>query len=199
MLRAKRRDAEARLDHPSNVSPDGTVALVQVRTIFPTTNVKRGETLLAALESVREGRRHAPERHDRSHRRDRRDRRAPCDLAGHLALLRASSPPLVALVLAMYFRSATLLILLVGMIGVGDRRYRSAPRCSPSGTSMRRPHFRSDHHRGNGINHGILLICTGERRGRDVDHIARLIVGTLRLTAVAFLLGAAIQVWLAFS
>ncbi len=118
-LRSKRRLAEAILDHPSNISADGKIAMIQVRTSFRSTDVKRGEALLAALDAART-----------------RVTGAYPGVAigftggviGALSEHRAISKGilvsslvtavLVALVLARYFRSATQLVLLVGTIGV---------------------------------------------------------------------------------
>ncbi len=168
-LRTKRRDAEARFDHPSNLSPDGTVALVQVRTTFPTTNVKRGETLLAALESVRAK---VVATHPNvtigltggvigaiaEHRA----------ISQGILLSSLVTAVLVALVLAMYFRSATLLILLVSTIGVATAVAFGAA-VFTVGHLNAATAFLGAIIAGNGINYGILLISRylEERRSYD--------------------------------
>ena len=189
-LRAKRRDAESRLDHPSNVSADGKIAMIQVRTSFRSTDVKRGEALLAALDAVRA-----------------RVTAAHPGVAigftggviGALSEHRAISEGilvsslvtavLVALVLALYFRSATLLVLLVGTIGVATAVAFGAA-VFTVGHLNAATAFLGAIIAGNGINYGILLIARylEERRRFDVDDaLARAMVGTLRPTAVASL------------
>ena len=116
-LRKKRRDVERKLDRPSNISEDGRAALLQVRTAFVGTDVGRGKELLAALDD-------AKARVVAAHPG------VEIGLAGgvvasiaeHDALVNGTvlssivTTLLVALVLALYFRSATLLILLVTLV-----------------------------------------------------------------------------------
>ena len=98
---------------------------------------------------------------------------------------------LVAFVLAAYFRSATLLVLLVSTLGI-------ATTVAFGGAALTVGHlnaataFLGAIIAGNGVNYGILLIARflEERRGSETDEaLAHAIVGTLRPTAVASLGG----------
>src|SRR5262249_22985065 len=53
-LRAKRRKAEAQLDKPNNVSADGLIGELQVRTAFRATDAARGQALIASLDKLRD-------------------------------------------------------------------------------------------------------------------------------------------------
>ena len=53
-LRARRRDAEGRLDRPSNVSRDGLTAMIQIRTQFRATDAGLGQELLTRLDALRD-------------------------------------------------------------------------------------------------------------------------------------------------
>jgi predicted RND superfamily exporter protein len=100
---------------------------------------------------------------------------------------------LVALVLALYFRSATLLALLVGTIAIATAASFGAAAITVGHLNAATA-FLGAIIAGNGINYGILLIARylEERRRHEVDDaIAHAIVGTLRPTAIASL-GAAI-------
>ncbi len=189
-LRDKRKDAEAKLEHPSNVSDNGRTELIQARTGFRETDVSRGEELLAELGRVR-----------------------AAALVGHpgveigftggvvttlsehnaisRGILESSlvTAALVALVLALYFRSATLLVMLVGTIGIATAAAFGVAAFTVGHLNAATA-FLGAIIAGNGINYGILLIARylEERRRRDVDDaIATAIVGTLRPTAVASL------------
>ena len=118
-LRKQRRDAEARLDHSNHVSGDGKIAMIEVRIAFPTTDAHRGGALIARLgeASTRLVAAHpgltmgftggiitAVSEHTA--------------IENGIVLSSIVTAVLVALVLALYFRSATLLVLLVGTIGI---------------------------------------------------------------------------------
>src|SRR5262245_59300531 len=114
-LRKKRHEALDKLERPTNVSADGKVELIQARTGFRETDVSRGEELLAQLSRVR-----------------------AAALAGHpdvqigftggvvttlsehnaisrwIVMSSLVTAARVALVLALYFRSATLRVMLGG-------------------------------------------------------------------------------------
>ena len=101
---------------------------------------------------------------------------------------------LVALVLALYFRSATLLVLLVGTIAVATAAAFGAAALTVGHLNAATA-FLGAIIAGNGVNYGILLIARYlEERRRpttSTSAMAAAIVGTLRPTAVASL-GAAI-------
>jgi predicted RND superfamily exporter protein len=189
-LRRKRHDAEAQLDHAQNVSADGTTEMIQVRTAFRTTDAKRAAALLERMEAVRE---HVLAAHPGVVMGFTGG--AVTGLAEHRAIAKGMllssivTTVLVGLVLALYFRSATLLVLLVGTVALAT--------AAAFGTAV----FTVGHLNaataflgaiiaGNGINYGILLIARHleERRHLGVeDALAAAIVGTLRPTAVASL------------
>ena len=189
-LQARRRDAEARLDHAGNVSPDLRTEMIQVRTSFRSTDAARGEALLGAMDHVRAqviaahpgvsigftgGVVTALSEH-----------RA---ISKGIILSSLVTTLLVALVLALYFRSATLLVLLVGTIGVATAAAFGAAAITVGHLNAATA-FLGAIIAGNGINYGILLIARylEERRKHDVDAaIAAAIVGTLRPTAIASL------------
>ncbi len=194
-LRAKEREADDKLDRPSNVSKDGLVSMIQVRTAFASTDVKRGEELVQALSAVR-------------------DRVALAHpgveigltggvigaLAEHDAITQGMlvsslvTAVLVGLVLALYFRSATLLVLLVGTIAVATSAAFGVAAFTVGHLNAATA-FLGAIIAGNGINYGILLIARyleERRRDEGLDTaLAVAIRATLRPTAVASL-GAAI-------
>ncbi|HEY1558194.1 MAG TPA: MMPL family transporter [Kofleriaceae bacterium] len=192
-LRAKRKDAEARLAHPLNVSKDGRIEMIQVRTGFRTTDAARGEELLTAMGRVRTA---VISSHPGveigftggvvsaigEHRA----------ISKGILLSTAITALLVALVLAMYFRSGTLLALLVGTIAVATAAAFGAA-VFTVGHLNAATAFLGAIIAGNGINYGILLIARylEERRHRGTgscdESLAHAIVGTLRPTAVASL------------
>ncbi|MGE5186751.1 MAG: efflux RND transporter permease subunit [Acidobacteriota bacterium] len=193
-LRAKRHDAEARLDHPQNVSADGKTEMIQVRTGFGPTDAKNGELLMAAMDRVRE---HVIAAHPGvaigftggvvsalgEHRA----------ISKGIVLSTIVTGVLCALLLALYFRSASLLAILVGTIGVATAAAFGAA-VFTVGHLNAATAFLGAIIAGNGINYGILLIARylEERRRRPLDDaLAAAIRGTLRPTAVASL-GAAI-------
>lgn len=193
-LRDKRRAAEAKLDRPGNVSPDGLTTMIQVRTGFRGTDAGLGEELLSALDVVR----------------DRIMAAHPGVVIGftggivtavaeHNAIFKGMvlssiiTTLLVALVLVLYFRSATLLLLLIGTLGIATTAAFGTAAIT-IGHLNAATAFLGAIIAGNGINYGILLIARylEERTRHDVDDaMAAAIVGTLRPTMVASL-GAAI-------
>jgi hypothetical protein len=54
-LRAKRRDAEARLDRSTNVSADGRIGMIQIATTFRATDAGPGADLVARLDAIGAG------------------------------------------------------------------------------------------------------------------------------------------------
>jgi predicted RND superfamily exporter protein len=193
-LRQKRREAEARLDRPGNVSPDGRITSIQIRTPFRSTDAGRGGRLIAALGAVRAeviaahpgvqigftgGVVTAVAEH--------------AAIFGGMVASSIITGLLVALVLALYFRSATLLVLLVGTLAVATTIAFGLAAITVGHLNAATA-FLGAIIAGNGVNYGILLIARylEERRGHDVEEaLARGIAGTLRPTAIASL-GAAI-------
>ena len=189
-LRAKRRDAEAKLARASNVSEDGRIADITVRTRFRATDAGRGRQLISALDVLRA---QVIARH-------------PgvqigftggviSAVAEHEAIFKGMilssvvTALLVALVLALYFRSATLLVLLIGTLGIATAIAFGFAAITVGHLNAATA-FLGAIIAGNGINYGILLIARylEERRRHDVDTaLANGIVGTLRPTAVASL------------
>jgi uncharacterized protein len=193
-LRAKRRDAEARLARPTNVSADGTVAKIEVATTFRSTDAKAAELLLGMMAEVRArvlaavpgaeiGFTGGPVTALAEHRA----------ISKGIVVSSLVTATLVALVLALFFRSATLLVLLVGTVGIATAASFGAATFTVGHLNAATA-FLGAIIAGNGINYGILMIARylEERRRHDVEEaIALAIVGTLRPTAVASL-GAAI-------
>ncbi len=193
-LRAKRRDAEARLARPTNISPDGLTAKIEVATTFRSTDAKSAKALLdlanrvradveAQVPGVEIGFTGAPVTALSEHRA----------IASGILLSSLVTAGLVAFVLALYFRSATLLSLLVGTIAIASATSFGIAALTVGHLNAATA-FLGAIIAGNGVNYGILLIARflEERRRHEVDDaLAHAIVGTLRPTAVASL-GAAI-------
>jgi uncharacterized protein len=193
-LRAKRKEAEAKLDRPTNLSFDGLVGKLEVATTFRATDAKRGGQLVDAMLRVR-----AKVLAEHPGVQIGFTGSVVTALAEHRAISKGIllsslvTAALVALVLALYFRSATLLTLLVGTIGVATAIAFGAAAITVGHLNAATA-FLGAIIAGNGINYGIFLIARylEERRRHDVDEaIAQAIIGTLRPTAVASL-GAAI-------
>ncbi len=189
-LRKKRKDAEAKIDRPTMVSADGLTAKLEVRGAFRATDAGLGHKLLTELDGI-------------SARITARHPQVKIGFTGsvvtsvveHNAILNGIvlssivTTLLVALVLALYFRSATLLVLLVGTIGVATAGAFGAAALT-IGHLNAATAFLGAIIAGNGINYGILLIARylEERRSTDTDEaLVQAIVGTLRPTAVASL------------
>ncbi|MEO8701783.1 MAG: MMPL family transporter [Kofleriaceae bacterium] len=193
-LQAKRREAEAKLDHPSNVSADGTIALVQIRAPFRATDAGRGQVLLEHLERAR----------------DTAIAKYPgvrigfagsivTAVAEHNAIFKGMvmsgliTTLLVGLVLVLYFRSATLLVLLIGMLAMSTVISFGFAALTVGHLNAATA-FLGAIIAGNGVNYGILLIARylEERRRHDFDEAMTIAIAhTLRPTMVASL-GAAI-------
>jgi predicted RND superfamily exporter protein len=193
-LRAKRQEAEARLARPTNVSTNGLIAKIEIATTFRSTDAKSAEALLelatrvrakvlAAVPGVEIGLTGGPVTALSEHRA----------ITKGIVLSSLVTAGLVALLLAFFFRSATLLVLLVGTISIATAVSFGAAAFTVGHLNAATA-FLGAIIAGNGINYGILLIARylEERRRHDVDDaLAFAIVGTLRPTAVASL-GAAI-------
>jgi len=193
-LHARRREAEAKLARPTNISADGSVAKLEVATTFRATDATRGEQLVSLLRRVR-----AEIRATHPGVTIGFTGTVVTALAEHHAISRGIvrssllTALLVALLLALYFRSALLLTLLVGTIAIATAVSFGAA-VFTVGHLNAATAFLGAIIAGNGINYGILLIARflEERRRHEVDDaVMHAIVGTLRPTAVASL-GAAI-------
>ncbi len=189
-LRSKRRDAERVLDRSGYVDRTGTIAIIEVQIAFSPTDMQRGHRLIEELQAIR----------------DRVVATHPgvtVGLAGgnitavaeHAAISKGIvlssliTGLLVTLLLVMFFRSATLLAMLVGTIGIATAAAFGAASLTVGHLNAATA-FLGAIIAGNGVNYGILLIARylEERRTREVDDaIAIAIATTLRPTAVASL------------
>ena len=187
-LRAKRTRLAATLDRPRNVSADGRTAMLQVHTAFRPTDAGKGAQLMAALEAARAaaaapgvaigfagGVVNAVAEHDA--------------IFNGMVLSSAITTLLVALVLALYFRSARLLALLIGTLAIATASAFGAAALTVGHLNAATA-FLGAVIAGNGINYGILLIARlveEQRAGHVDDALVRAIAGTLRPTIVASL------------
>lgn len=189
-LRARRREAESRLDRPSNVSSDGRIAMIQIRTRFRPTDAGLGQQLLGRLHALRDkviaahpgvqigftgGVISAVAEHDA--------------IFKGMVLSSVITTLLVALVLALYFGSATLLVLLIGTLALATAVSFGVAALTVGHLNAATA-FLGAIIAGNGVNYGILLIARylEERRAHDVDEaLATAIRGTLSPTLVASL------------
>jgi len=189
-LRARRRDAEARLDRSTNVSADGLIGMIQIGTSFRATDAGPGADLVARLDAIGAAvaARHpgvtvgftggaitAVAEHDA--------------IFKGMVLSSVITTLLVALVLIAYFRSAVLLVLLLGTLAIATTVAFGVAAITVGHLNAATA-FLGAIIAGNGVNYGILLIARylEERRTHDVDSaMAVAIRGTLRPTAVAAL------------
>ncbi len=193
-LRDKQRDADQRLAISANVSADGLTALVLVRAPFRSTAAGQGERLLERLAVVRS-------QVTAAHGGVRIGFTGGIvtSVAEHEAILDGMvvssliTMVLVSLVLLLYFRSATLLFLLVGTLGIATTLSFGAAALTVGHLNAATA-FLGAIIAGNGINYGILLIARylHERRQHPIEEALGIAIeATLRPTAVACL-GAAI-------
>jgi len=189
-LRARWRDADARLRRPSNVSKDGRLALVQVKTAMSATEVGRGRDLLDALGTVRDRVTAAHPGVSIGFAGDLVTALAEHDAIVHGTLVSCVvTTLLVGLLLALYFRSALLLGLLITTLAIGTTVSFGAAALT-IGHLNAATAFLGAIIAGNGVNYGILLIARflEERRRHDLhDAVAASIAGTLRPTLIASL------------
>ncbi len=187
-LRARRREVEADLHRPSNVSKDGRRALIEVGAAMPATDIERGEHLLVALSAAR-----APivAHHPGLAVGFAGD--LVTAIGEHDAIVNGTlvssiaTALLVGLVLLLYFRSLRLLVILVATVGVATlAAFASA--VGTIGHLNAATAFLGAIIAGNGINYGILLLARflEERRTRELeDALAIAIAETLVPTAIA--------------
>jgi predicted RND superfamily exporter protein len=193
-LRARRRDAEARLDRSSFVSADKHSQLILIRTSFNTADVNRARRLLPALQAIAadtQARYPAVEIGFAGG--------VPTSVAEYSALVRGIvisslvTTVLVALVLLLHLRSVRPLVLLGANIVIATVVAFGLAALTVGHLNAATA-FLGAVIAGNGINYGILLLARllEERRTRDTDDaLAHAIAGTLRPTLVAAL-GAAV-------
>jgi uncharacterized protein len=193
-LRAKRREAEAKLDRSGNVSADGETQLVVLRTPFAKTDVEKSRALhdllvrergvvLAEVPGVDIGFAGGTEVTLTEHDSLRRG----------IVLSSLVTAVLVGFVLICYFRSTRLLLVLGGTL-LGATTIAFGVAVFTVGSLNAATAFLGAIIAGNGVNYGILLIARylEERRRFDPEMaMAHAIAGTLRPTLVASL-GAAI-------
>ncbi len=193
-LKRRRDDAQVQLDRLSNVSADGRVAIIQVRTPFRATDAGKGEKLLEAMGHVR-----AAVTASTPGVKIGFTGSIVTSVAEHNAIAKGMllssliTGALVALVLVLYFRSATLLVLLVGTLLLMTL-FSFGAAALTVGHLNAATAFLAAIIAGNGVNYGIVLIARylEERRKHDVDaSVATAVMTTLRPTAIASL-GAAI-------
>ena len=171
-LQARRREAEARLDRSGNVSADGRTAVIHVRAPFRATDAGRGQALQARLGEVRA-------RVTAAH---------PgvaigftgsvmTAVAEHVAIASGMlwstiiTTALVGLMLALYLRSALMLGLLVGTLGVATVIAFGLAALTVGHLNAASA-FLAAIVAGNGVNYGILLIARfleERRRTEDPD------------------------------
>jgi predicted RND superfamily exporter protein len=189
-LRAKRREVESRFARSSNISSDGRTAMIQIRTPFRATDAGLGQELLTRLYALRAqviaahpgvqigftgGVISAVAEHDA--------------IFKGMVLSSVITALLVALVLTLYFWSATLLALLIGTLAIATTISFGAAALTVGHLNAATA-FLGAIIAGNGVNYGILLIARylEERHAHGVDEaLALAIRGTLRPTAVASL------------
>ena len=189
-LRARRRQAEVQLERSTNVSSDGLTGMIQIRISFRATDAGRGQELVSRLDALRDkvaaahpgvqigftgGAVTAVAEHDA--------------IFKGMVLSSVITTLLVALVLALYFRSAILLVLLIGTLAIATTVSFGVAALTVGHLNAATA-FLGAIIAGNGVNYGILLIARylEERRVHGVDEaLAIAIRGTLRPTAVASL------------
>ena len=187
-LKQKRAQAQVQLDRLSNVSADGRTQMIQVRTPFRATNAELGQKLIAALDTVR---REVRARHPSV--RVGFTGSVITAVAEHhaisngMVLSSVITGLLVGLVLALYFRSATLLVLLVGMLLIATAISFGVAALTVGHLNAATA-FLGAIIAGNGVNYGILLIARylEERRTHEVDEaMALALLHTTRPTIIA--------------
>jgi predicted RND superfamily exporter protein len=189
-LRARLHRGETRLDRSRFASADGRTARIEIRAAFRSTDPTTGHRLLAALADIRARviAAHpdvdigftgsvvfAVVEHDA--------------IASGILWSSLVTAALVALVVALYFRSAVLLVLLVATIAVATAAAFGVAALTVGHLNAATA-FLGAVIAGNGINYGIILVARylEARRREDIDDaLALAIVATARPTAVASL------------
>ncbi|HTL33755.1 MAG TPA: MMPL family transporter [Kofleriaceae bacterium] len=193
-LRAKQRDAEAKLKKPSHISADGLTQVIVVHTAFRATDVERDKKLMRALEGISNQTRWTYPGIQVGYAGG-----TPVTLAEHGALTRGIflssiiTLLLVSIVLWLHLRSLRLITLLALNILVATILAFGAAALTVGHLNAATA-FLGAIIAGNGINYGILLVARylEERKNAEVEPaLATAITGTLLPTLVASL-GAAI-------
>jgi hypothetical protein len=189
-LRAKWHDASAKLDHSKFISDDGTLQLVIVRSAFTRTDAARGAALMAAIRRAR----------------DEVVSATPgvtVGLAGgvevtrleHDALVRGVvlsaliTALLVPAVLVLFFRSARLFAILLGVTAIGTMAALGAAALTVGHLNAATA-FLGAIVAGNGVNYGIFLIARYNAAREELapePAMARAVAGAIRPTMVASL------------
>ncbi|MBC7975794.1 MAG: MMPL family transporter, partial [Myxococcales bacterium] len=189
-LRARRRAAEAQLDRSSNVSADGKTGMIQIRTSFRATDAGRGEDLVERLEAL-------------GAQIEAAHPGVKVGFAGvvltavaeHHAIFKGIvvssliTTLLVAIVLALYFRSARLLVLLIVTLAIATALSFGVAAFTV-GHLNAATGFLGAIIAGNGVNYGILLLARyrEERQRHDLEPAFVIAIReTLWPTAVASL------------
>jgi predicted RND superfamily exporter protein len=189
-LRARRAEAEAKLDRSSYVSADGRYQLLVVRTGFAKTDVVHGQQLVRALARARARILAQPEY---AGVKVGFTAGVASTVAEHEALIRGMvlssgvTALLVALVLAAYFRSVRLLIVLTAALIAGTTMSFGVAALTVGHLNAATA-FLGAIIAGNGVNYGILLIARYLEERRELEPeaaMAEAIHGTLRPTIVA--------------
>ena len=193
-LRARQRDADARLARPAFVSADGHSQAIVVRTSFVATDVDRDHRLQRELEAVASA----------IHMQDPTVQigfagGVPVTVAEHHALVRGVmlstliTGVLVALVLFVHLRSVRLLALLVANIAAATVVAFGIAALTVGHLNSATA-FLGAIIAGNGVNYGILLVARfgeeGQAHSDARDALAVALAGTLRPTLVASLAAA---------
>ena len=177
-------------DLSTNVSADGLTGMIQIGTSFRATDAGPGAELVSRLDAIRA---RVIARHPGVQIGFTGG--AITAVAEHDAIFKGMvlssliTTLLVALVLIAYFRSAILLVLLLGTLGIATTLGFGIAAITVGHLNAATA-FLGAIIAGNGVNYGILLIARylEERRCRDADSaMAVAIRGTLRPTAVAAL------------
>jgi predicted RND superfamily exporter protein len=193
-LRRRGRELEDTTHRASNVSRDGRVSVLEVKTAVAATNVDGGKVVLEHLETAR--------RHVLAH-----EPGAEVGFAGdlvtavaeHDAIVAgivasgAATAVLVTFVLLVYFRSVRLVVLLAGTLATATA-IAFGLAAATVGHLNAATAFLGSIIAGNGINYGILLIARFLREREAMPHDVALAVAireTIRPTLVASL-GAAV-------
>src|ERR1043165_3908886 len=193
-LRAKQRDAEAKLKKPSHIRPAGLTHVIVVHTAFRPTDDDRDKKLMRALEGISNQARWTYPGIQVGYAGG-----TPVTLAEHGALTRGIflssiiTLLLVSIVLWLHLRSLRLITLLALNILVATI-FAFGAAALTVGHLNAATAFLGAIIAGNGINYGILLVARylEERNAADVEPaLATAITGTLLPTLVASL-GAAI-------
>src|SRR6185503_12307036 len=171
-LRARRRDAEARLDHSARISPDGRTQVILIETAFRATDAVADRRLQGALDAIAE---RVRARHPAATISFAGG--IPQTLAEHDSLVAGmlvsslATALLVALVLFVHLRSLRMLALLTGNVAAATLVAFGLAALTVGHLNAATA-FLGAIIAGNGINYGILLVARylEERRAGGAIH-----------------------------